>query len=727
MTTGVVVVCDPSVRRHRTCMQTSWCPSTAPASSPLLLLPTPLFHLVLTFLPLPCKFLSVTRLSRRFPSLTPSAFQYDHLDLSADTLSELSSIRRRRKTALLAQVRSLALFRRTNHDESDVQLCHFISDFLGVAQPFSALRILHLCVPDASSCSSARDSNAVIAGLHTFAASLPHLHTLGFASSFIAEPGDTDRLASDVLARLPSLRHLALACFVEVSAVQRLLSLPLLSLNLREAYLYGVVPTADDPCPTLESANSLLRRLWLPRTNNKQHLVYLAQAMQAYAEDLAARHQSALEVKHEAQEGQIAALKQSVDSWQLQYLYCPSEILQPFATAIPSLTSLYVCSNAKPADLRSFLSTTSPACLPYLTSLTFRVADNDTFGYAINELCSAFHSSLASQLQHLRLVANLGSARAFRRLLDSIMTCTKLLSLHFTATVSAGHSLALPAHVWRLPSLRRLSFSVASRSSASDTHSQHDDVVRLLEACPALHDLCLSRCHVSVNLLPAIARSCRQLRALRIRSVDPKLWVAREELLSAAATEAHFRSLHTLDVDFHYSAGKGVPHHSALLLPSLSSLLRHAPIRHLCFLPHMDKSHVHFLAHFSQLARLRLRDSHLSLSLAPFCHPPESRRLSFRTEVVKRADYMAEWVQRATLQQDGSDGDWAVDEEGWEGQLWSHSGHRAAAVEWGDCPRFITERLFARLDGQLLTGREAWLERCLGVAVAETGRRRLEA
>ena len=336
--------------------------------------------------------------------------------------------------------------------------------------------------------------------------------------------------------------------------------------------------------------------------------------------------------------------------------------------------------------------------------------------------CVAFFPSFAAQLRHLTLIALSSSARACQRLFASVLICTRLVSLRLCSDLAVGQPITLPARIERMQSLRKLHIRSPAHRSGRASHLQHADVVRLLESCPALCDLSLSLPNASINLLFTIARTCRQLCVLTIRSDDIKLWDMSEELAVTAAqlSTAAFTSLHTLHIDHDLKAGQSASQPTAALLSALSSLLCRAPIRRLCLLPHVDVTNLPFYASFPHLVRLCLHNPPLRTILHHYCHQPDTSTHSGQSEADRRVD---SWMARSRGESRTAErsGQGEIEEE--EQFQEDVDGQEAAEDEWLSCPAFVTERVYTE-NGRALTGREAWLERAQAVAAAEVERRR---
>ena len=350
----------------------------------------------------------------------------------------------------------------------------------------------------------------------------------------------------------------------------------------------------------------------------------------------------------------------------------------------------------------------------------------------IQESCLAFFPSFAAQLRHLTLTAVSSFTRCSQRLFASVLTCTELVSLNVISDLAMGD--AFPLRDWCLRPMRQLKkllISAPKHRSGRASHLQHADVARLLTCCPLLSDLTLRLPNASINLLPAIARSCRQLCKLTIRSDDVALWDANGELTAMAAQppDGAFGLLHTLHIDHDLKAGQNLQQQpSAALLAALSALLCHAPIRRLCLVPHVDVTNIPFYAAFPHLVRLRLHSPQLRAVLQHYCHPPDSTAdahsgVDSWLARTKTATAQAGAESHAEVEEAKKEEEDQEEDEVEEPLLLSS---QAAEEEWLTCPAFITERLFAGAGG-LTTGREAWLERGREVAAAETERRRLVA
>ena len=688
-------------------------------------LPSELLTIVLTYLPLSCKFRSLTRVSHDFPTLTASAFQYDHLDLSGDSLALLSSGNTVHRVALFSQLRSAAFIRHSITDHSGSQVYRILSSSsLDAARPFSALRALCLTIPEIGNTYFvfAKDRDLLLSALCSFATSLPQLHTLFFASSLLRlgvgeRPGDSVFVSSDWLARLPSLRHLTLAVGLEAPVLFRLFALPLLSLDLQHCRSDSNITGRDggiDLEAALESVSGTLRRLYLPPHAHQPYLItYVGSLLIRYAE----RTQS---------------LEQQTDvsrTWRLEHLHFPplsSKMSYQLALGIPSLTALHLSAFFDREQLCTFFSVASPACLPHLRRLTAPVTDPESRRQDeanIHQSCIAFFPAYAHQLQHLTLMHLPSSARSCELLFASVLSCSRLVSLKLISDVAVGHLIVLPARVLSMPLLQKLCIHAVAHRSGRVAHLQHADMVRLLAACPALLDLSLTLPNASVNLLPAIARSCRQLRILRIRSDDNTLWELNEELMSAASTllpGGAFASLHALYIDYHLTAGQTAPQPTAPLLRALSSLLCHAPIRRLCLLAHMDVTHIPFYANFPFLTRLRLHSPQLRTILQHYCTPSSSAStITQRSDANQRIDSWL-WRTRRASMRNGDEAD------RWE-ECETEDDEQVEEDDWLACPAFVGERVFVGAGGCMLSGREAWLEKGQVVAAAEKERRRLAA
>ena len=710
--------CYPPTR-GRISMASPRSPTSSP-NSPLLRLPASLLTIILTYLPLPCKFSALTRICHSFPRPAASAFQHDHLELSAECLVWLNT--RPHSVALFGQLRSLTFLR--NHATA---LCHYaplgpqlsrlFSLSPAAAQPFSSLRVLYLSLPDDGLTAMNRTLLAVFA---SSASSLPLLHTLCIAVTLVqpqavgmVAPTSTGLLSS-WLGNLPSLRHLTLAMWVDVRAMLYLFSLPLLSLDLRDCRVPPVMVMANGSYSdaSLETVSGTLRQLYLPSDHSCERVpsIHMAQLLQPYAERSSqpseeVRQQNVDEEPRETDRSETATKLK----WRLEHLryaaFCPSNTLQ-FATSISSLISVHISCFNSPEPLNTFFSA-SPATLPHLSRLIIPVTDVQSRRadeMAISEECLAFFPLFSSQLRHLTLIALSSSSRACQQLFASVLTCTRLVSLKLTSDLAVRRPIALPARIEHMLLLKKLHIRSPAHRSGRPSHLQQSDVVRLLASCPALCDLSLSLPNASINLLSTIARRCPQLCMLTIRSDDTKLWDMSEELAATAEQllTAALTSLHTLHIDHDLRAGQTAPQPTAALLGALSSLLGRSPIRRLCLLPHLDVTNLHFYASFPQLARLRIHIPPLRTILHYYCRQPDASNRSVPSEADRRVD---SWMSRSRGREEDLDG---------------------IPDEWLSCPAFVSERVFVE-SGRALTGREAWLERAQVVAAAETERRRLAA
>ena len=286
-----------------------------------------------------------------------------------------------------------------------------------------------------------------------------------------------------------------------------------------------------------------------------------------------------------------------------------------------------------------------------------------------------------------------------------------------STTLAVRRPIALPTAISSLPFLQTLHNHAPVNRKESATHIQYADMVRLIEACPALLDLTLTFPNASINLLPAIARSCRRLCTLYIRSDNERVWDPSKQLLStaAAAQQPHdhaFPSLHTLHIDYRFKTGQTAPQPSPPLLRALSSLLCRAPIRRLCLLSRMDFTHIPFYANFPFLTRLRLHNPQLRAILHEYCHPSDARTECSSDNADWRVNRSLRRMRRATGVE------WDAEDD-----LWQEGGVRRVRVTeetWLRCPTFVSERIFVGADGRMLTGREAWLERGQLEAAAAT-------
>ena len=223
---------------------------------------------------------------------------------------------------------------------------------------------------------------------------------------------------------------------------------------------------------------------------------------------------------------------------------------------------------------------------------------------------------------------------------------------------------------------------------------------------------------LTTNLLPAIARSCRQLCALSICSDDKKLWEPSEALLSAEAPSDAFTLLHTPVIEHNFAASACALQPTESLLRALSSLFRHAPNRRLCLLSHMDVTHISFYANFPSLARLRLEDGQLKDILHHCCHQRDSSgKLHGRYDGADGVinGWLARMQRKLPLAE--ADRECEADEEEGEDEEELCRGQEAEDA-WLCCPAFVSERVFPGADGRLLTGREAWLQRGQAEAAA---------
>jgi hypothetical protein len=274
--------------------------SPAAASSSLLRLPESLFTLILTFLPLPCKFHTLTHLSHSSPRLTSSAFQHDHLDLSADCLRWINT-RPSQTVALLTQLHSLTCVRigdwnkprgKRHPPTADLlsEVLQTLRSIPGIPQPFSSLRILCIRVSDT-------DDNETCRSLATtFTASLTHLpllHTLCLAARrnkltpLSTAQGVTQ--SSGWLSRLPSLTSLTLATWLDAHTLHHLFTLPLLYLDIRQC-----ATKSRDHCEytvsMMKAVSGTLRHLYLPMSRyfhyrHRGDGSYEAQLLRLYTDD----------------------------------------------------------------------------------------------------------------------------------------------------------------------------------------------------------------------------------------------------------------------------------------------------------------------------------------------------------------------------------------------------------------------------------------------------------
>ena len=596
----------------------------SPSPFQLALLPTVLLDLVLTYLPLPCKFRSVTRLSRHFPQLTASAFQHDVLYLSYPCLRWLGRTSDL-NMALFDQLRVMVLpssdwFAHRRGVELGPLLTRVLSSSPTIGQPFSALRVLSLWLPADDSLQLNRTLHSVST---SFAASLPLLHTLRvgvpYSPLLHGERMDTTAVVCGWLPRLPSLRHLTLAgTGVDARSLFILFSLPLLSIDMRECGSIPRTVVGSYADAALLAVSGALRRLCLPAAYAEERGwdAHIAQLLQRYAER--AQSNAADMAAGEGEEHEAVPTKVAIQpAWQLKSLRYERDTLPTwlrFATALPSLTSLHISSFPDRDALRSFFTAATPASLPHLTRLVVPVIDVETEradNAQIDESCLAFFPLFAQQLRYLTPTSLPASARSCQRLFASVLTCTKLVTLTVINDIALGQPFTLPARIHPLPQLEKLYIHSPTHRNGQPSHLQHADVVRLLQACPAVTDLLLSLPNASINLLPAIARSCRQLRTLTILSDDDTLWDMSDELATVAAQppDGAFGSLHTLRIDHDRKKGQNTPHQpSAALLAALTSLLCCAPIRRLCLVAHVDVTNIPFYAAFPHLVRLRLHN-----------------------------------------------------------------------------------------------------------------------
>ena len=339
---------------------------------------------------------------------------------------------------------------------------------------------------------------------------------------------------------------------------------------------------------------------------------------------------------------------------------------------------------------------------------------------AISQTCLAFFAAFAQQLQYLTLTALSRSARACQRLFASVLACTRLVSLKLSNDLAVGQPIALPAHIEPLLQLRKLYIRSPASQSGRASHVQHEDVVRLLGSCPALLDLSLSLPNASISLLSTIAHACPQLCDLTLRSDGTSFWDAGPQLSTLTALESTiaFTSLHTLYIDSDLLAGQTTQQPDEHTMSALSRLFCRAPIRRLCLLPHIDVTNLHFYASFPHLVRLCLHDQQLHGILLHYCYTPDPSSRTYRSDAERRVNM---WMARTR------GGRWGT-EEGSEQSEDEEDVDASEAEEdvWLSCPPFVYERVFVE-NGRALTGREAWLERGLLVAAAETERRRVVA
>ena len=702
----------------------------------LLQLPATLLTVILTYLPLPCKFSALTHVCHSLPRPTALTLQHDHLELSADCLSWLDA--EPRNSALFGQLRSLTCLRGLRlppyglrgagvgyHPPLGPQIARLFSPSALVSQPFCSLRLLYLSLLD--------DALTLLdrALLQSSVTPLPLLHTLCMTVVTRNQPSR----AIDWLSRLPSLVDLTLGMLIDERAILSLFSLPLLSLDLHDCRVtpFTTLPADNSySSAALETVSGTLRRLHLPSEYRSATLgrVPMGQLLMLYAErseqhaDEVQRVDAEKEKEKEETAEQSTALSgiAAAAKWRLEHLrygaWPPEQV--ECVIGISSLTSLHISCFYDINSLNAFFLTASPVDLPHLSRIIVPVTDiqsrrrDET---AVNELCLAFFPSFAQQLQYVTLIALSPSARYYQRLLVSVLTCVRLVSLKLSSDLAAGQPIVLPARIEPMLLLKKLHIRSPAHRSERASHLQHADVVRLLESCPALHDLSLSLPNASINLLPAIARACPQLRVLTIRSDDVKLWDMSEATAVALTrlSTAAFTSLHTLHIDYDLKAGQSAPQPTAALLSSLSALLCRAPILRLCLLPHMDVTSLPFYASFPQLVRLRLHDPQLRNILQHYCTPLDMPSQTSQSEPDRRLDSWRDRTRGERRPREGEEEEEAVDSwSGWE-------------EEWRSCPAFVGERLFVGEAGRALTGREAWLERAKVVAAAETERRRRAA
>ena len=334
----------------------------SPTTSQLAQLPSELLTIVLTYLPLPFKFHSVTHLSRHFPQLTASAFQHDHLNLSYPSLLSLSK-QWPRSLAPFAQLRSMILL------SCDVIVPHrgaqlgplvtrVLSPSPTVGQPFSALRALSLTLPNNGTLSQNRTLHSVY---ESFTTGLPLLHTLRVVVSPTPTGYGRPRtgataLVSGWLCRLPSLRRLTIVSMeLEARSLLTLFSLPLLSLDLHDSH-FSQAPQYDGGYSdeALQAVSGTLRRLALPSgANNTMWAEHVEQLLRRYAE----RRQPLVEDVKQVEEEKLHVAEPSAvaiqPAWQLRclrYGHRPAFQWLHFGTAI-ILTHLNLLQQL-PASLR---------------------------------------------------------------------------------------------------------------------------------------------------------------------------------------------------------------------------------------------------------------------------------------------------------------------------------------------------------------------------------------
>ena len=718
---------------------------------PLVQLPAELLTIVYTFLPARCKLAALSQINHRFPVPTASAFQHDHLEpLGAGLLWLAKSYPR--GVALLTQLQSFTFIRDYNSLRREYaalipQVCRSFAPSLAIAHPFACLRILCLSLP--SDRSPAQTSESLLTLFACNALDLPMLHSLYVAATTVVATtaGVNGAYVTVVrlglwLAGLPSLRHVALAVAgVDMTTLADLMLLPLRSLDLADCVSATSLDASTLSLAAEQAVSGTLRRLWLPgarRSINGRPTTALGMLLQRYADETYT-HSTERSVgtnSVEEEKRPASPLKEAACShkWRLEHLQYPSDTnaeLLRFATALPTLTSLHITRFVEPQHLAKFFSNALPFRLPRLSRLRVPVMDLQSRradDLAVHGACLAFFPSFASQLRHLSLVNLPPSARSCQQLFAHVLTCTELVSLQLIGDTAVKLPITLPARIAPMSQLKLLYIRAFTHRSGRASHLQYADTARLLRSCPLLHDLSLSLPNASVSLLAVLALSCPQLRTVCIRSDDEALWDVREELAAIAAQPplGVFGSLHTLHIDYNMKAGQESPQPTAALMAALSSLLHRAPILRLCLLPHVDVTNLPFYAAFPRLVRLRLHDPQLRSVLHHYCHAPDLPTRPSHNTADQRLDAWLAHSRRHTqqLQRGGAEAapEWTEGEEkedegwGWERE-----------EEWQRWPVFVGERRFVGEDGRALNGREAWLERGLVVAAAETERRRVVA
>ena len=724
---------------------------TAVVRSALVELPASLLAHTFTFLPLCVKFTALTHLSRRFPRPCAPSFQHDHLHLSPAGL-----------LPLLAQPHALALLahlpcatfafvgeQATDTDDDDDEtdgaavgpelLTRFLSSssLLGPTAACSSLRALYLRgVP-----------STVLQSLASSTPSLPLLDTLAVTVGKSRLVGhfwvDNTAVMSAWLSALPSLRHLTWWTTLNVRAVWYLASLPCTSLDLRKCAPSNMLAHCEPAdarynSASVDTTSGKLRRLCLPserKGHMSQRAVYdsLAQLLVCYA-----RHGE----QREETRASGALSSDTRAEWRLEHLehvdYTPPG-LALHALSLSSLTSLHVSTFRTLADSAAFFDTASPLNLPRLSRLSVPVTEamSRRADWLISEACLAFFPAFAAQLQHLTLTGWSSTARACLRLFAAVLACTRLVSLQIIQEGGSSQPIALPDSIQRLPLLQRLGIHYMLGSPGNQA-VQHGDVSRLLEACPALRTLSLTLPNASISLLTTVARACPEVREVSIHSDDERLFDMSDELAAAAAaaqasTDTPLAHLHTLHCDYRLMLGQSRPQPEASLLNALSSLLRHAPIRRLCLLPHVDVVHQPFYAAFPHLVRLRIHTPSLRAEQQHYCQQPDETARSAQAatngralrsasggEDLGHADVcMERWMARGSGARSGEE-----EEEEEEDHVKSIT-ERRMEKEWLSCPAFVEERV-SGVDGRALTGREWWLRRVHAMAAAELKRRRDE-